>query len=105
MVEARVRQLQAECILPVDPAPNRIRRLTVGERFRELEHRRERQTPGRLSWLAAPRKQRRKLLIPIHAAQRIGDAKAGTPFRKRRQSHTARLVRNTEVILRFEGHG
>jgi hypothetical protein len=46
-----------------------------------------------------------ELPVLVHAAQRIGDAKECTPFRKHRQSYTPRLVRNTEILLQWEGHG
>jgi myo-inositol-hexaphosphate 3-phosphohydrolase len=39
MVETGIGQLQAKRVLPVNSAPNRIGRLTVGQSFAELEDR------------------------------------------------------------------
>src|SRR5258708_30949328 len=102
MVEARVSQVQPERVLPVNPSPPRIRCLSIRKRFHELQHRNKSQPTRSLSRLTATRKQRRKLLVLIHAAQHISDAQACTPFRERRQSYAARLVRNPELLLRLK---
>jgi hypothetical protein len=71
MVEAGVGQLQAEGILPVQPAAHRIRRLAVGQPFHELQHRDQRQAPRRLSRLSVYRKEVGEVFIVIEGAQRI----------------------------------
>src|ERR1017187_2845529 len=104
MVEASVGQFQAECIFTVNTTPNRIRGLAVREPFRELKHRRKSQSARRFCGLSTLGKQTLKLLVLVHAAQHISDAKTCTTLRKRCQSYSPRLVRNAESLLWSERH-
>jgi hypothetical protein len=69
VVKARIRQLQAEDVLPVDAAPDRLGRLSVWQAFRELQDCDQRQAPGRLGTRRGPRGR-----SPRARAQSIRDA-------------------------------
>src|SRR5260370_2713031 len=62
---------------------NRICCLPIRKPFHELQHRGKSQPPRSLSRLTAPRKQRHKRLVLVHAPQPITDAQACTTLRKR----------------------
>ena len=51
-VKAWIGQLEPERILPVDPGPNSLRRLSVAQVLKELQHRHEK-APGRKPRLPA----------------------------------------------------
>jgi hypothetical protein len=52
VVEARVGEGEGEEVLPVDPRPDRVRGLAIGEALAELHQRDERQPPRRIGRLA-----------------------------------------------------
>jgi hypothetical protein len=85
-VEAGVAELQAEGILPVDARPHRLGGLSVGEPFEELQHRDERQTPGRQRVSPTRREergevgvliQRPELVTQPHTQRRTAERGAG----------------------------
>src|SRR3954466_8377360 len=53
-VKARVRQLEAEQVLPVDPRPDRLSGLPIAQALAELHQRDQGQAPGWTGWLAPP---------------------------------------------------
>jgi hypothetical protein len=57
VVEAGVLERQREGVRPVDPAPNRVGRLPVGEVLGELEDRHQGPPPGRRARAAVPGEQ------------------------------------------------
>src|SRR3954451_13403661 len=50
-VKARVGQLEAEKVLPVDPGPDRLSGLPITQALAELHQRDQGQAPGRTGWL------------------------------------------------------
>jgi hypothetical protein len=65
MVDARISQLQAQGICPVQAAAYGVSRLAVGQTLGTRHDRGQRETPGRLSGLPASRKERGTELIVI----------------------------------------
>jgi hypothetical protein len=63
VIKPRISQLQAQGVLPVDPAPHRIRGLPISQILGELQDRDQRQLPRRDPRLAPHSKRRRELLI------------------------------------------
>src|SRR4051795_10996619 len=50
-VKARVGQREAEQVLPIDPRPDRLSRLSITQALAELHQRDQGQAPGRTGWL------------------------------------------------------
>ena len=69
VVEARIGQLQAQGIFPVNAAAHGVSRLAVGQAFGKLQDCRQRQAPGRLSWLPTGRKEGDEELIVVNGAE------------------------------------
>ncbi len=77
VVEAGVGQVQAEGLLPIDPATDGIRRLPIGKVRGELEDRHEGQPPGRFGGLAAGGKQRREFLVLVDGGEVVAHPYVG----------------------------
>jgi hypothetical protein len=71
-VEAAVVKRQAQHVLPVDAAADRLRRLPVGQPLRELEDRHQRHAPRRQARLAMGGEEIGELLVGEKLAQLIG---------------------------------
>ncbi len=71
MVEARIAELKAEGILPIQPAAHRIRRLPIRQPLHELQHRDHGQAPRRLSRLSSSREEVGEVLVMVERAQRV----------------------------------
>lgn len=105
MVEAGVGQVQAEGVLPVQPAAHRVRRLAVGQPFHELQHRDQRQAPGRLSRLTVHRKEVGEVLIVIEGAQRIAQLHDQCATGEAGAHNASCLRGNRRNGKNFERHG
>jgi hypothetical protein len=69
VVEAGIGQLQAQGRLPVNAAAYGVSRSAVGQALGKLQDRRQRQAPGRLSWLPAGRKESDEELVVVNGAE------------------------------------
>jgi hypothetical protein len=94
VVEARIVQLEAEQVLPVDARPHRFRGLAVGQVLAELQDGDERQAPGRQARLAEPGEQVGEVRVGEDAAelvaelqQRVALAEGGPGDARRRLGH------------------
>ncbi len=78
VVAARVGDLQAERILPIQPTPHRVRCLTIRPAFQVLQHRHQCEPPGRLGGLTPRREKVREIGVAVagaaHIAQLMGTA-------------------------------
>ena len=61
------------CVLPIDAAADRLRRLPVGQVLRELQQRHQHQPPRRRRRLAADGEEGREELIPVDDAEFVAD--------------------------------
>ncbi|GGL60238.1 hypothetical protein GCM10014719_71680 [Planomonospora parontospora subsp. antibiotica] len=73
-VEPRIGQLQAQRVLPLDPAPHRVGGLPIGQVLGVLQHRYQRQLPGRQAGAPTRPEHARELGIGEQRAQRVADA-------------------------------
>jgi hypothetical protein len=83
--------LQAPQIFPIDAAAHSFGRLVIGEPFRALQERHERQPPGREGGLSVRGEQPHKCLIREQRIQLIGHAQVPVPLGKRRVGDTGRF--------------
>ena len=81
-VEARVRQVQASEILPVNAGPDRFGRLAVRELFAELHKRDEREPPWGQTRVAPRRKQCGKVLVLENCRGARAGSREGFPLGK-----------------------
>jgi hypothetical protein len=103
-VEARIGQFQPEQVLPINTGSHRLRRLTVGEVFAELQNGDECETPGRQPWLATAREERGEIGIRENRAEGVTQGEVGIPMRKRRARYTGRVLGDSVDGLGFERH-
>ena len=61
--QLQIVEVQSERVLSIDPSPDGIGSLAVGQILHELEHRDQCQAPRTLSWLTSPREQVRKIAV------------------------------------------
>ena len=104
-VEARVRQLEPERVLPVDPSPNRLRRFSVAQVLEVLQHRHEREAPRREARLAAPRVEGGEVLVAIEISELVPQSRRHRSPRKGQGRDAGRLDRHLADPLRLEAHG
>ena len=93
-VKPGVGELQAQQLLPVNPAPHGIGRLPVREIFRELQQRHQRQLPGSLGHLPPLWKQVSKEGIVIKRAEGIPQLQVAIAARKSGLRYLVCLGRN-----------
>ena len=105
VIEARIGQLQAEQVFPVDPAAHRVGGLPVGQPFHELHERRQRQARRRCRRLAARGEERGEIPIGEEAPEHIVQAQIAIAARERRPGHLRRVVRHELGHLLLERHG
>ena len=83
MVEARIGEVQAEDVFPINAAADGIRGLAIGETFGKLEDGSQCQARGRLCGLTARREERRELRVMVEGAETVGHLHVDVPARKR----------------------
>jgi hypothetical protein len=83
MVEARIGEVQAEDVLPINAAADGIRGLAIGETFGTLEDGSQCQARGRLCGLPTRREERRELRVVVEGAETVGHLHVEVPARKR----------------------
>src|SRR5829696_6442592 len=104
-VKARVGQLQAEQIFPVNPASDGFGRPPVRQVLGKLQHGDQRQAPRHLSGLSAAWKQGRELSIAEHRPKRVAQAQIGIAARKGGPRDNCRGSRNLGAGSRMKRHG
>ena len=77
VVKARVGQLEPEQVLPVDPAPDRLRGPPVGQVLAELQDGDQGQSPRRQPRLAEPGEEVGKVRVGEDGAELIAEAEEG----------------------------
>src|SRR5207302_9692688 len=92
--KARVRQVQAQEILPVEAGPDRLGGLAIGEVLPKLQDGHQGQAPGREARLADKRKQRGEVVVLKNGAESIPQAQVGITFRKGSTGHTGGVCRH-----------
>ena len=103
-VEARVGQRQRQGILPVDPAADRLGRLTVGQPLGELEQGHQGKPPGRLCRAATGGEQVSKPDIVEHRAEFVAQARVATALEKRSAGDAHGLLGDGWGDLKEKGH-
>src|SRR3712207_2659943 len=79
-VKARIGQLQAEKILPVDSGPYSLGRLAVAQALAELHQRDERQSPGWIARLTLLRIEVGEVAIREDGSEFVAQGQIGTAF-------------------------
>src|SRR5215212_5366143 len=104
-VKARVGQLEAEQVLPVDPRPDRLSRLSIAQALAELHQRDQGQAPGRTGWLTLLGIEVGEVAILEDRPKRVAQGEIGTAFGKGGASDASGLFGHTwERLLRLERH-
>jgi hypothetical protein len=103
-VETRVGQLEPERILPIDPGPDRLRRLPVAQVLKELQHRHEGEAPGSETGLTALGVEGGKVLIPVELGERVPQSGRHCPARESQGRDAGRLDGHFAHPLRLEAH-
>src|SRR3954449_9279909 len=105
-VKARVRQLEAEQVLPVDPRPDRLSRLSISQALAELHQRDQGQPPGWAGWLTLLGIEVGEVAILEDRPKRVAQGEIGTAFGKGGASDAGGLFGHTwERLLWVERHG
>src|SRR4051812_36520222 len=105
-VKARVRQLEAEQVLPVDPRPDRLSGLPITQALAELHQRDQGQAPGRTGWLTLLGIEVGEVAIHEDRPERIAQGEIGAAFGKGGASDAGGLFgHRRDRLLRVERHG
>src|SRR4051794_16431392 len=105
-VKARVRQLEAEQVLPVDPRPDRLSGLPITQALAELHQRDQGQSPGRTGWLTLLGIEIGEVAILEDRPKRVAQGQIGAAFGKGGASDAGGLFGHTwERLLQLERHG
>src|SRR5262245_55953602 len=104
MVEAWVGQFETQDIFPINTAADRIGRLAIGQPFRKLEDRGQRQARRRCGGLAARRKERRELCVVVDGAQAVSYLEVEVPARECGPGHALGVVRDRIAGVGVQGH-
>ena len=103
-VEARVRQLETQEILPVDTGSDRLGSLAIGQVLAKLHERHEGQPPRGQPRVAPCRKQRGKVLALENGAELITQRQIGMAFGKGGMGHQSGVLGNRANGLKAQGH-
>src|SRR4051794_4595209 len=104
-VKARVGQLEAEQVRPIDPGPDRLSRLSIAQALAELHQRDQGQAPGWAGWLTLLGIEVGEVAILEDRPERIAQGEIGTAFGKGGASDAGGLFGHTwERLLRVERH-
>ena len=105
-VKARVRQLEAEQVLPVDPRPDRLSGLPIAQALAELHQRDQGQAPGWTGWLTLLGIEVGEVAIREDRPERVAQGQIGAAFGKGGASDAGGLFRHRrDRVLRAERHG
>src|SRR3954463_8720144 len=104
-VKARVRQLEAEQVLPVDPRPDRLSGLSITQALAELHQRDQGQPPGCAGRLALLGIEVGEVAILEDLPECIAQGEIGAAFGKGGASDAGGLFGHTwERLVRLERH-
>src|SRR3954467_9669870 len=104
-VKARVGQLEAEQVRPIDPRPDRLSRLSIAQALAELHQRDQGQAPGWAGRLTLLGIEVGEVAILEDRPERIAQGEIGTAFGKGGASDAGGLFGHTwERLLRLERH-
>src|SRR4051812_27703812 len=104
-VKARVGQLEAEQVLPIDPGPDRLSRLSIAQALAELHQRDQGQSPGWTGRLALLGIEVGEVAILEDRPERVAQGEIGAAFGKGGASDAGGLFGHTwERLLRLERH-
>src|SRR3954471_3629645 len=81
-VKARVGQLEAEQVLPIDPGPDRLSRLSIAQALAELHQRDQGQSPGWTGRLALLGIEVGEVAILEDRPERVAQGEIGAAFGK-----------------------
>src|SRR3954471_24666502 len=81
-VKARVRQLEAEQVLPIDPRPDRLSRLSIAQALAELHQRDQGQPPGWTRRLAPLGVEGGEVVILEDRPEPVAQGQIGAAFGK-----------------------
>src|SRR4051812_27924313 len=105
-VKARVGQLEAKKVLPVDPGPDRLSRVSIAQALAELHQRDQGQPPGWTGRLALLGIEVGEVAILEDCPERVAQGEIGAAFGKGGASDAGGLFGHTwERLLRVERHG
>jgi hypothetical protein len=105
VVEARVGQLEPEQVLPVDPAPDRLRGPPVGQVLAELQDGDQSQPPRRQPRLAEPGEEIGKVRVGEDGAELVPQAEEGIALAEGSLGDARRLLGHGLDQGGFERHG
>src|SRR3954468_20160677 len=104
-VKARVGQLEAEQVLPIDPGPDRLSRLSIAQALAELHQRDQGQPPGWAGRLALLGIEVGEVAILEDRPECIAQGEIGAAFGKGGASDAGGLFGHTwERLVRLERH-
>src|SRR3954466_6071708 len=104
-VKARVGQLEAEQVLPIDPGPDRLSRLSITQALAELHQRDQGQAPGWTGWLTLLGIEVGEVAIHEDRPERIAQGEIGAAFGKGGASDAGGLFgHRRDRLLRVERH-
>jgi hypothetical protein len=104
-IKARIGQLQAEQVLPIDAAPHSIGGLAVGQALHVLHDQHERLSPGSdLDGCPLLGKPGRKLSIGKDCTQLITNGQVDVPIGKNRFGSSSSGIRNGRDRLNMQSH-
>src|SRR3954466_15426165 len=105
-VKARVGQLEAKKVLPVDPGPDRLSRVSIAQALAELHQRDQGQPPGWTGRLALLGIEVGEVAILEDRPERVAQGQIGAAFGKGGASDAGGLFGHTwERLLWLERHG
>src|SRR3954468_16571268 len=105
-VKARVGQLEAEQVLPIDPRPDRLSRVSITQALAELHQRDQGQPPGWTGRLTLLGIEVGEVAILEDRPERVAQGEIGAAFGKGGASDAGGLFGHTwERLLRLERHG
>ena len=104
-MEARVRQLEPECVLPVDPCPDCLRRFPIAQVLEVLQHRHQSEAPGSETGLAALRVKSREVLVAVECGELVSQLGHYRSVGEGKGRDTGRLDGHLVNPQRLEAHG
>src|SRR6185369_13922243 len=105
-VKARVRQLEAEQVLPVNPRPDRLSGLPITQALAELHQRDKGQAPGWTGWLTLLGIEIGEVAVREDCPERVTQGQIGAAFGKGGASDAGSLFgHRRDRVLRVERHG
>ena len=104
-VKARVGQLEAEGVCPVDAGAHRIGGLPVTEVLQELEHRHKRQSPRGQAGLAPSGVETAEVLVRVERVELVAQTRNSRALGEGRPGDARGLGRDLTDRLRTQAHG